>query len=110
MYNYFTFDHFGYFCGFCIWFFWYIQDDNENSYYDDEHYIDEFKPRKFRKWENYSKKEEWTERYMKYLLHCKEHSKKPYPIPWFRISGIDKNELNILYKFYQELNLKHKEL
>lgn len=53
-------------------------------------------PRRFRKWKRYNKKDEWVERYTKYLMKCRMNNTKPYNVPTNRITDIKPEKLNTL--------------
>ena len=69
----------------------------------------EFMPRRYRKWDSYDKKHEWSNRYMRYLMKCKVEKEKPRAIPSYRMSKTDVLRLETLQNIYEknckELNL-----
>ena len=93
--------------------FLYLYNKNRNKHIQVPTYVEmtplEFKPRKYRKWKTYTKKHEWTNRYMRYLMKCKMNGTLPYAIPHYRKLYTDRSRLDILNKTYedncQELNL-----
>ena len=63
-------------------------------------YPNKFPKRKYRKWKNYDKKNQWSMRYLKYILKCKSENKSPYGIPLWRYEGIDKEKMTTLQSMY----------
>lgn len=59
------------------------------------------KPRKYRKWERYEKKDEWSLRYMKYVMSCRINSNVPYDVPLYRHYGIDELKMDALKTLYK---------